>query len=160
MKNLLADGRGGWVADDRLCRSRVAAKIFVFVISLNFHEIFSFVLCRIFLQFSEIQNNFVIISCFTKFGQCSFTATLWRSGARGGTGWYSPGTPSALTQIVPYSSSLYTVFHSVIYNSVENKYSVWGRDNENAWRTIHSRTLRNGEILLCNGSTLWKHPQH
>ena len=36
----------------------------------------------------------------------------------GGAGWYSPGTPSALTQIVPYSSSLYTVFHSVIYNSV------------------------------------------
>ena len=31
---------------------------------------------------------------------------------------YSPGAPSTLTQIVPYSSSLYTVFHSVIYNSV------------------------------------------
>ena len=31
---------------------------------------------------------------------------------------YSPGASSALTQIVPYSASLYTVFHSVIYNSV------------------------------------------
>ena len=35
-----------------------------------------------------------------------------------GAGRYSPGTPSALTQIVHYSSSHYTVFHSVIYNSV------------------------------------------
>ena len=31
---------------------------------------------------------------------------------------YSPGPSSVLTQIVPYSASLYTVFHSVIYNSV------------------------------------------
>ena len=37
---------------------------------------------------------------------------------RGGGGRYSPGASSALTQIVPYFSSLYTVFHSVIYNSV------------------------------------------
>ena len=37
---------------------------------------------------------------------------------RGGAGWYSPGAPSGLAQIVPYLSSLYTVFHSVIYNSV------------------------------------------
>ena len=36
----------------------------------------------------------------------------------GGGGWYSPGAPSGLAQIVPYLSSLYTVFHSVIYNSV------------------------------------------
>ena len=41
------------------------------------------------------------------------------SGVRGGAGWYSPGAPSVLTQIVPYSSSYYTVFHSVIFNSVE-----------------------------------------
>ena len=38
--------------------------------------------------------------------------------AGGGAGRYSPGTPSALMQIVHYSSSYYTVFHSVIYNSV------------------------------------------
>ena len=31
---------------------------------------------------------------------------------------YSPGAPSALTQIVHYLCSYYTVFHSVIYNSV------------------------------------------
>ena len=37
---------------------------------------------------------------------------------RGRAGRYSPGASSALTQIVPYSSSFYTVFHSVIYNSV------------------------------------------
>ena len=34
----------------------------------------------------------------------------------GGAGQYSPGVSSALTQIVPYSSSLYTVFHSVIHS--------------------------------------------
>ena len=31
---------------------------------------------------------------------------------------YSPGASSALTQIGPYSAFLYTVFHSVFYNSV------------------------------------------
>ena len=36
----------------------------------------------------------------------------------GGVGRYSPGATSALTQIVHYLSSYYTVFHSVIYNSV------------------------------------------
>ena len=36
----------------------------------------------------------------------------------GGAGRYSPGKPSALTHIVHYLSSYYTVFHSVIYNSV------------------------------------------
>ena len=37
---------------------------------------------------------------------------------RGGAGLYSPGASSALTKIVLYSTSVYTVFHSVIYNSV------------------------------------------
>ena len=36
----------------------------------------------------------------------------------GEAGQYSPGVSAALTQIVPYLASLYTVFHSVIYNSV------------------------------------------
>ena len=36
-------------------------------------------------------------------------------GGRAGT---ALGHPLVLTQIVPYSSSLYTVFHCVIYNSV------------------------------------------
>ena len=44
---------------------------------------------------------------------------MYTSGVRGGAGRYSHGASSALTQIVPYSSSLYTVFHSVIYNSVD-----------------------------------------
>ena len=51
-------------------------------------------------KFHEIQNNFVNILCFAKFLKCCFTATL------------------PLGQIVHYSSSYYTVFHSVIYNSV------------------------------------------
>ena len=32
--------------------------------------------------------------------------------------WVPPGAPPALTQIVPNSSSLYTLFYSVIFNSV------------------------------------------
>ena len=48
----------------------------------------------------------------------NFAATLCRTGVRGGASQYSLGTPSALTQIVHYSSSYYTVFHSVNYNSV------------------------------------------
>ena len=39
----------------------------------------------------------------------------------GEAGQYSPGASSRLTQIVPYSASLYTVFHSVIYNSVSSR---------------------------------------
>ena len=35
----------------------------------------------------------------------------------GVAGQYNPGAFSALTKIVLYSSSVYTVFHSVIYNS-------------------------------------------
>ena len=58
MKNVLADGREGCVADGKLCRSRVAAKIFIFVISLNIRKIFNFVLREIFIEFREIQNNF------------------------------------------------------------------------------------------------------
>ena len=40
----------------------------------------------------------------------------WGSG--GGPG-YRPSAPSQLMQIVPNSASRYTVFHSVIFNSVE-----------------------------------------
>ena len=81
LKNLLADGRGGWVADGRLCRSRVAAKI----------------------------------------SQPPYVGVEWGGGGR--VGRYSPGTPSALTQIVHYLSSYYTVFHSVVYNSVMTVHS-------------------------------------
>ena len=44
----------------------------------------------------------------------------------GGAGQYSPGAPSTLTQIVTSSSSLYTVFHSVSYNSVVVAYQTAG----------------------------------
>ena len=44
----------------------------------------------------------------------NFAATLCRSGERGGRAC----TALALTKIVLYSTSVYTVFHSVIYNSV------------------------------------------
>ena len=52
MKNVLADVRGGCVADGRLCRSRVAAKIFVFVISLNLAKF-------LISSFATFSSNFV-----------------------------------------------------------------------------------------------------
>ena len=55
----------------------------------------------------------------------------------GEAGQYSPGVSAALTQIVPYSASLYTVFHSVNYNSVVTLFwklsmlwCIWTSDNE------------------------------
>ena len=55
-----------------------------------------------------------------KFVQCCYAATLCRSGEGGGGGarQVPPCTPSTLTQIVPILASIYTVFHSVIFNSV------------------------------------------
>ena len=48
------------------------------------------------------------------------TARGCRSGVKGGgPDRYRPGAPSALMQIVPNLSSFYTLFYSVIYNSVE-----------------------------------------
>ena len=44
----------------------------------------------------------------------------WSEG--GEAGQYNPGASSTLMQIVPYSASLYNVFHSVNYNSVFNAY--------------------------------------
>ena len=76
------------------------------------------------MKFREIQTNFVKISCFAKFAQCCFAATLRRSRG-GGEGVGSGGgrrvppcAPSPLKQIVPISASIYNVFPSVIYNSV------------------------------------------
>ena len=60
-------------ADGRLCRSRVAAKIFVFLISRNCREIFNFLFRQTLLKFCEIQNNFVKILCFAKFFILCFT---------------------------------------------------------------------------------------
>ena len=50
----------------------------------------------------------------TKISQPPYVEVQWG----GGAGRYSPGTSSTLTKIVLYSSSVYTVFHSVIYNPV------------------------------------------
>ena len=44
-------------ADSRLCRSRVAAKIFVFIIQRNFREIINFVFREIFTEFHKILRN-------------------------------------------------------------------------------------------------------
>ena len=49
----------------------------------------------------------------------------------GEAGQYSPGVSAALTQIVPYSASLYTVFHSVFYNSVGSTQNPKIFENEN-----------------------------
>ena len=57
MKNVLADGRGGCVADGRLCRSRVAAKMFFFIISCFTKFSLNFAKFKIILsKFCETQN--------------------------------------------------------------------------------------------------------
>ena len=102
---------------------------------------------EIFLQFREIKNYFVKISQNTKFCQNNFdfdyeiknfvkisrnykneisqqpyAGVEWGGGGGGPVQCtaieYSPGASSALTQIVPYSSSVSIVFRSVFYNSV------------------------------------------
>ena len=66
-------------------------------------------LCKIVL---ELIKNFAKI--LRNYEKENFAATL--RGVRGeGASWYSQGAPSALTQIVHYLSSYYTVFHSVIF---------------------------------------------
>ena len=50
---------------------------------------------------------------------CSRQQSGGGEGGMGGGGWGVPlCSPSELTQIVPISASIYTVFHSVIFNSV------------------------------------------
>ena len=83
-----------------------------------------------FVKLCRIQNNFVKILCFAKILQCCFAATLGRSEEEeeGGDWWGGRGppysAPSPLTQIVPNSASIYSVFHSVNYNSVATTYSI------------------------------------
>ena len=69
----------------------------------------------------QIQNNFVKISCFAKFLQyCQppYEKVEEEEGRSEGGPADRPSAPSLLTQIVPNSASRYTVFHSVIFNSV------------------------------------------
>ena len=71
-----------------------------------------------FAKFSAIQINFVKISCFGKFVQCCFAATLCRSGGGGwGRCWrLAPCAPSELTQIVLYRLPfiLFSILSSLI----------------------------------------------
>ena len=79
LKNLLADGRGGWVAEGRLCKSRVASFLY-------FREIFVKFLISCYAKFSsnfaklEI-NNFAKI--LQNYKNENFTATLCTIGVRG-----------------------------------------------------------------------------
>ena len=116
MKNVLADGIVQQTAD---CVGVGWLQ--------NFHfPNFAKFLISCFANF-YISRNFAKfkISCFAKFFQCCFAATLCWSGGGGGGEWGVEGglrvltcAPSALTQIVPISASIYTDFHSVIFNSV------------------------------------------
>ena len=87
MKNVLADGR--------LCR--VAAKIFIFLISRNFRVLRNF-------YNAVSQQPYVGVEEGEWRGGPACTALAH--------------APSPLTQIVPNSTSRYTVFHSVTFYSV------------------------------------------
>ena len=136
---------GVCTADSRLCRSRVAAKIFVFIISRKFCKIINFVFLKIFSKFHEISwnsnkchQNFVFREIFLEFRDFQIILSTFRvsqnlhnavsqqpyvgveeeEGGSGGGRLVLPCAPSPLTQIVPISASIYNVFHSVFYNSV------------------------------------------
>ena len=91
-----------------------------FCVSRNFDKII--------LNFAKFEENFAKLeiknfaNISRNYENKNFAATLCNSGVRARGGWrasrYSPGAPSALMQIVHYSSSYVTVFHSVIFNSV------------------------------------------
>ena len=124
LKNLLADGRGGWVADGRLFIIRVAAKFSFLCFAKIFSNFAKFKIilakfCKtpnfdtIVLNFAKFKENFAKHENFAKFLRNyeyeNFAATPVWSGVRGGADRCSLGASSMLTQIVPYSSSLYIV---------------------------------------------------
>ena len=143
MKNVLADGSGGWVADSRLCRSRVVAKFFSLVFLPKFCKIFNFVFCKIVLEFCKIQNNFIKILWFAKFWQCCFAATLCRSGVKG---WGArPVLPWRTLRanadcplfIFPLYCSPFCHLNSVDYTDTSAySHCLWGHDNDYS-DTIH-----------------------
>ena len=96
---LLAVGRGGWVADASC-------------VGVGWLQNFE----KIILNFVKFRKNFAKheIKNFVKIMEIMKTKILQPPYV--GEEWGSPGVSSALTQIVPYSSSLYTVFHSVIHS--------------------------------------------
>ena len=66
---------------------------------------------------------------------------MWECSEGGGAGQYSRGASSALTKIVLHSSSVYTVFHSVIYSYVplpnfQSLYSGEGKQLEKVSLTL------------------------
>ena len=80
---------------------------------------------KIILIFAKFEGNFAktelkILWKFCKITQNEISQQPYAGVEWGGgeVGQYSPGVSAALAQIVPYSASLYTVFHSVFYNSV------------------------------------------
>ena len=88
----------------KFCETQNFDKI-IFIFE-KFEENFAKHEIKNFLKISRNYKNEVL--------QQPYAGVKWR----GEAGQYSPGASSALTQIVPYSASLYTVFHSVIYNYV------------------------------------------
>ena len=68
----------------------------------KFEENFAKKKLKITWKFREITQN--------EISQQPYAGVGWGGGE---SGQYSPGVSAALTQIVPYSASLYTVFHSV-----------------------------------------------
>ena len=89
----------------------MAAKIFTKFLILCFAKFSSS-----FAKFKIILSQFCVSQNFDNV--VSHPPYVGVEGGGGGSWRYSPGAPSALTQIVSFSSSLYTVFHSAIYNSV------------------------------------------
>ena len=67
----------------------------------KFEENFAKTKLKISWKFREITQNEICSNPMQELGE------------GGESGQYSPGVSAALTQIVPYSASLYTVFHSV-----------------------------------------------
>ena len=65
----------------------------------------------------------------------------------GEAGQYSPGTSSALTQVEPFSVSLYTVLHSVIYNSVGGSKKHQTKTNKKSQKHSYKKRNKKNKML-------------